>query len=777
MAKLPCNKVYFTEDENNVKTPTLVMWFKYGIESPIYSVDFREKKEGSHWSAEKILDSRAYFNVEESVLSIERVRETDAGQYKCRIDFEKFPTKNYVVNLSVTVPPQDVTIVNMNKMTLQSATLTPVMEGQPLQLICIAHGGKPAPQVLWWQNEILMDNQSDIILNNQVQNILHLDHVKRKHHGSILKCEAINGGNRNSLSKVVVINLHLRPLAVRLLGNNEVFSVGREYKITCETYGSRPPANITWLLKGTKIHGSFVDTRISADKNVTTSVLKFQPKFQHHGAKLTCKVTNNHVAGSTLTDSWNLHVQYAPFVKTELGRNLDHSTIKEGVDVYFDCIINANPPAKKIYWTHNGGILVSSSRIIISNQTLVLQSISRQSAGNYCCIAANVEGETQSEPFYLNVKYEPVCSVKQQLVYGAIRHEKIEVICNVDANPDVQSFTWKFNNSLIQIKDVHNFTTAKMYSVATYQPKNELDYGTLLCWARNELGSQTMPCIFHIIPAGKPDTPSNCTVTTNMTEKSLHVSCESGFDGGLPQEFVCEVLTNDSSQLKWNITNRRVPEFTISGVEHDLEYTLIIYSSNGKGRSLNRVELHIPSSTEISERHTRTIGLKGKIFSLWTITLSVLLVLLLCLLFVLMVSILRIRKKHGWCKSKKELVQCTNGTPIHSDDDRNPDIIPQFEEIYTSYSRRPSSSSHTNLKQYATEIATYNTFPSSVHVVNYSAMPMNVESAPFDSVVQWIKPNFLCRSNSRVVINTVPNSSIGHTYNRTPMIPHKESAV
>lgn len=105
--------------------------------------------------------------------------------------------------------------------------------------------------------------------------------------------------------------------------------------------------------------------------------------------------------------------------------------------------------------------------------------------------------------FFFMLSVEPVCSAKQQLVYGAIRYEKIEVVCNVEANPDVQSFTWKFNNSLIQIKDVHNFTTAKMYSVATYQPKNELDYGTLLCWAENELGSQTVPCILHVIPAGK----------------------------------------------------------------------------------------------------------------------------------------------------------------------------------------------------------------------------------------------------------------------------------
>lgn len=43
----------------------------------------------------------------------------------------------------------------------------------------------------------------------------------------------------------------------------------------------------------------------------------------------------------------------APVIKLELGRNLDKAAIKEGSDVYFDCIIDANPVAKKVYWTHN----------------------------------------------------------------------------------------------------------------------------------------------------------------------------------------------------------------------------------------------------------------------------------------------------------------------------------------------------------------------------------------------------------------------------------------
>jgi hypothetical protein len=40
-------------------------------------------------------------------------------------------------------------------------------------------------------------------------------------------------------------------------------------------------------------------------------------------------------------------------------------------------------------------------------------------------------------------------------------------------------------------------------SIASYRPKTEMDYGTLLCWGDNELGRQAIPCVFHIIPAGK----------------------------------------------------------------------------------------------------------------------------------------------------------------------------------------------------------------------------------------------------------------------------------
>lgn len=46
------------------------------------------------------------------------------------------------------------------------------------------------------------------------------------------------------------------------------------------------------------------------------------------------------------------------------------------------------------------------------------------------------------------------------------------------------------------------FVVVGTESRVNYTPMNELDYGTLLCWANNSVGYQAQPCVFHILPAG-----------------------------------------------------------------------------------------------------------------------------------------------------------------------------------------------------------------------------------------------------------------------------------
>lgn len=43
----------------------------------------------------------------------------------------------------------------------------------------------------------------------------------------------------------------------------------------------------------------------------------------------------------------------SPEAEIELGKSLNPNAIREGSDVYFDCIVNAQPPVYKVEWRHN----------------------------------------------------------------------------------------------------------------------------------------------------------------------------------------------------------------------------------------------------------------------------------------------------------------------------------------------------------------------------------------------------------------------------------------
>ncbi|XP_026817002.1 uncharacterized protein LOC113556330 isoform X2 [Rhopalosiphum maidis] len=494
-------------------------------------------------------------------------------------------------------------------------------------------------------------------------------------------------------------------------------TAGRKYELPCRAYGSRPPAKLTWWMDGRRLDTTRETT--STDGNSTTSVLTFVPvkpttksRYREPGeadehrtpdydGRLTCRAENPQhqlstsqrkhtiAAGSDSSDdagtpfiqsTWLLRIQYVPETQITLGTNLRADDIREGTDVYFDCTVDAVPPAYKVQWKRDGvelhhnaggsGSITgsgSTTTIIISNQSLVLQGVSRRESGHYTCGAENAEGPgPHSKSIHLDVLYAPTCTPSnsagkavQRVVYGVAKKETVTIACHVQANPPPTEYRWSFNNTISSIatgggagststgslikqrfSSIGNLAGSSLNSsrILTYAPRTDFDYGTVECWARNRVGMQAHPCVYHVIAAGRPDRVTNCTVVNSRAAMNLNgtrrlrssknsgshifIRCTEGYDGGLPQRLWAEIredskvqhsdlggddlggdlvlnitgideqdqpgfsdLNSDENKRSENPASPPVKVFVARGLKLGAVYRVDVMASNAKGRS------------------------------------------------------------------------------------------------------------------------------------------------------------------------------------------------
>lgn len=111
-----------------------------------------------------------------------------------------------------------------------------------------------------------------------------------------------------------------------------------------------------------------------------------------------------------LKSSPRVHFYYSsdvPSVTIKLGSSLSASDIDEGDDVYFECEVQANPKTYRLSWFKDGKELQPASNVIMpGSDSLVLQKVTRASAGEYSCVATNDEGRATSRPVSLDVMCE-----------------------------------------------------------------------------------------------------------------------------------------------------------------------------------------------------------------------------------------------------------------------------------------------------------------------------------------------------------------------------------
>ncbi|CAH0721444.1 unnamed protein product, partial [Brenthis ino] len=700
-ADLPCD----SRPPQRNDSLLLVVWYR--DDNPVYSFDTRVLGPAGHWSDDKNFGDRArWVGQPNSALHVRDVQSHDRAIYRCRVDFQVSPTRNYRIALDVIELPSKPMIFDEFGKEI-TGIAGPYNEGGDFKLICSVNGGNPTPQVQWLQG----DNVLSTLGANELQPsgssrslTLVVTNATRAHLSSVYTCTADNTLLSPPQRASVRIDLYLRPLSVEILSREQPLSVGRQAEIWCKSTGARPPATVTWWLGGKQLNSVTKQQELD-DRNETQSLLAWTPLKEHNRKVLTCRAEHSKFNKSTIESKLPLNIYYVPVATMHLGAKMNPNDIEEGDDVYFGCEVDANPPAYKVVWEHNGVLLQnnpSNGVILTGNTNLALRNVSRHQAGTYTCTASNVEGDGKSPPLKMQIVYRPLCRKREVKLIGAALQEPSKVECEVDAFPPPDTFEWSLNNSVGSIKvDPDRFTVDANggKSVLTYIPVSDIDYGTLSCRATNLAGQQTSPCVYTLLPATRPDPPSNCSVY-NLTDDSLDLTCLAGYEGGLQCVYIAEVWANEG--LVTNSTNgAAVWNLRRLGAKRHLK--LVVYAANSRGRSE-----HVTFTVETAPRLSPRTEPQEPWEVNWAVggVLGAALTVAIILCLALIATRLRHRARDYEVTMQSTKNQKATLQKRSSPDDRNPDLIPlskgidcppdppQYSTVVAKSEAKNSTSSH-----------------------------------------------------------------------------------
>ncbi|XP_050679951.1 nephrin-like isoform X2 [Leptidea sinapis] len=674
-ADLPCD----SRPPRGNDSLLLVVWYR--DEDPVYSYDTREPGPTGHWSDDSFGGRVHWIDLPTSALHVRDIGSHDRAIYRCRVDFQVSPTRNYRVALDVVELPSKPVIFDEfgNEIT---GVVGPYNEGDDFKLICTVTGGNPMPRVQWLQGDSVLATLGPGEFQPTVGSrslTLAVTNATRAHLSSVYTCSADNTILSTPQRTSVRLDLYLRPLTVEILSREQPLSVGRKAELWCKTTGARPPATITWWIGDTRLD-SVTKLMDVDDRNETQSLLQWTPQKAHNGQELTCRAEHDKFNRSTIESKLTLNIYYVPEARMHLGAKMNPNDIEEGDDVYFGCDVDANPPAYKVIWEHNGIVLQHNpvnGVILTGNTNLALRNISRHQAGLYTCTASNVEGDGKSPPLKMQIVYRPLCRKREIKLIGAALQEPSMVECEVDAFPPPDTFEWTLNNSAGSIKvDPERFTVNSKdgISILKYIPVSDVDYGTLACRATNLAGQQVAPCVYTLLPATHPEPPHNCTVY-NLTDDSLDLICLIGYEGGLSCTYIAEVWANEG--LVVNSTNTAtVWNLRRLGAKRHLK--IVVYAANSRGRSE-----HISFTVETAPR----LAPRTEAQEAWEVNWAVggVLGAAITVAIILCLALIATRFKHHSTnyevsmqssKNQKTSLQKRN-TP----DDCNPDLIPLSKDI------------------------------------------------------------------------------------------------
>ncbi|KAJ8316232.1 hypothetical protein KUTeg_006246 [Tegillarca granosa] len=470
-----------------------------------------------------------------------------------------------------------------------------IKAGDLLHLKCQSVGGNPPATLKWYKGDEELD--SEVTVGNTVSASLAVI-TKRNDNNAIYTCKASN--------EATPVPLEALPKSVTVTAFPQIGKAGEQLTLTCITASSNPAASVTWVTRNKQIRSN--NTGISPSDNggmTTTNVLKFTPTYMDNDK---------------------------PVFNISTSRIIE---MKEGEKKDIDFAASANP-SEVIYSLYKGEMEVDT--FTIDKGVMKVSSIERQNSGSYVIQATNSEGSTN---YNFSINIDIITSPVAEDEKGTAVFE-----CVASANP-------RTNNMIVWTRPNFDMSKTKQTyedgkSILTVHELKREDSGTFTCTADNGIGDPavkeaqlvegydvsggkysttddkldgTYQSILTVTDVTKAEygtymcTASNEKGTDTFTIKldgtTITISWKPGFDGGLDQWYIIRYKAANTQENTFiEIKNPHRTVFTIKGLQRGTTYKIAVFSENIKGRAEQKPQEITRKTADIAptEEHSLVTG-------------------------------------------------------------------------------------------------------------------------------------------------------------------------
>lgn len=535
------------QEESVPKTarPTLIVWYKDGVTSSIYTYDGRNPDNERHWSIRRSMGGALGLTLPASpdarpqlaFLSIGYTHPTDAGVYHCRVDFKNAPGRKTYTKLIVVAPPTAPSVEvwaggRWLHTTHETSTAT-VEVGTKLSLRCSTTGGKPLPTVTWWRGgqQLLGEDTTE---EDLVSSSVNITVVPEDAHKPIV-CQASNTHLIPPLRTPLLLLVLSPPKWLRVVGGDRPMSAGMTYTVECRCVGARPPPVITWSVGGDELYHA---TSTTDSDGETISRLRFTPKAAHFGTHITCTARPPEHAQTAASphstptlwvksDSIPLKILYKP----EVHLNLQLIKVND---------LSGTTKERKTNNKNNGETTLRPAPF--SPSTAIKHNPFFKSRE-----AINKEGESQDNQMDVDLKSDTQITQKNEKKgtnsmeeageEGVVSVEEFAGVvlqCNIRANPPAYHVSWHRDGLPLSPIKSPGLLVGNMSAI--FPSLKRTDAGNLTCTAHNSEGStRSKPIQLHV-KHGPECIRKTAKVIGVPRHHALNVTCEIESDP-LPTDF------------------------------------------------------------------------------------------------------------------------------------------------------------------------------------------------------------------------------------------------